>query len=89
MENRKIETCEHELMDVIGVAASTVYDLDTEEAREFRNGTSDISFMSLVAEISSRVVDHLTGREKIDEVFLTEAKAIREMYADLVEGGTL
>lgn len=89
MENQKIETCAYELMDIIGIVASAVYDLDIEEARELRSGTSDITFMRLVAEISGRVVDHLIGREKIDDVFLTEAKAIREMYVNLTEGGTL
>lgn len=85
MENQRIETCEYELMDVIGVVASTIYDLDNEDVARLREGVSDIVFMNIVAEISDRVLDHLTGRKKVDAELLSGARSIREMYENIQE----
>lgn len=76
MKNMEIETSTKELVAVIGMAGSSVYDRDSGIMAKVRETFSDTEFMYIVAELSARVMDHLTGENPLDESLLPIAQHI-------------
>lgn len=67
----KILTTEEELRAVIGVAASEF--CDNENVRDL---VGEEEMISLAAYLSMRVLDHFTGRARLDEDLVEAAKEI-------------
>lgn len=80
MKQMEIKTNTSDLLAIIGVAGAYVYDVDTEEIKKMREVLTDDEFMLIVAEISCKVIDHLTGEEPLDEETLMVARYITRMH---------
>ena len=67
----KILTTEEELRAVIGAAASELCDDET-----IRDLVGEEEMMSLAGYLSARVLEHFTGRERLDEDLVEAAEEI-------------
>lgn len=67
----KILTTEEELRAVIGAAASELCDDET-----VRDLVGEEEMMGLAGYLSARVLDHFTGRKRLDEDLVEAAKEI-------------
>ena len=76
MKNMEIKTNTKELIAVIGMAGSYIYENDAEIMKKVRKNFSDTEFMHIVAELSARVMDHFTGENPLDEDLLSMAEYI-------------
>lgn len=76
MKNMEIKTNTKELIAVIGMAGSYIYENDAEIMKKVRENFSDTEFMCIVAELSARVMDHFTGENPLDEDLLSMAEYI-------------
>ena len=76
MKNMEIKTNTRELVAVIGMAGSCVYDSESEIMKKVRENFSDTEFMYIVAGLYARVMDHLTGENPLDEDLLSIAQYI-------------
>lgn len=83
MKNMEIKTNTKELIAVIGMAGSCVYENDAEIMKKVRENFSDTEFMYIVAELSARVMDHLTGENPLDEDLLLIAQYVTsDLFSD-------
>lgn len=76
MKNMEIKTNTKELIAVIGMAGSYIYENNAEIMKKVRENFSDTEFMCIVAELSARVMDHFTDENPLDEDLLSMAEYI-------------
>lgn len=80
MKKMNIKTDTYELRDIICVAGSDVFDSDSKEIKKLQESLSDSEFMRIVAEISCKVLDHLTGEKLLNEDALMVVRYITRTY---------
>lgn len=82
MKEMEIKTTTRELVAVIGVAGSYVYDGESDVMKKVRETFSDEEFMEIVALLSTKIVDHLTGEEQLDKDLLVMSHYITRNLID-------
>lgn len=82
MKEMEIKTTTRELVAVIGVAGSYAYDGELDVMKKVRETFSDEEFTEIVALLSKKIVDHLTGEEQLDKDLLAMAQYITRVIID-------